>query len=368
MIQDVFIIGATGRVGKTLARQILEKGDTDSSIHANPTRIVGLASSSSTIFSFKGIPKNNALEFLNGQYKKSSAYNSFTEFIEIASRQHKMSESTLAFIDLTSLNEPMTKFHLEVIQNTDYGIATANKNPVALSSYETFQLLTRNPRRYGYRCSVMAGAEAVPFLRDLKDLNDNLKSIQGCFSGTLSYITSELEIGKSFSAIVREAHSKGYTEPHPRDDLSGIDVARKIVVLARTAGYEIGIDDVSIKPFVPKKYLSENNIEIFLKNLSELDETFKERVKQAEKYNATLRYIAIMEVKNEKVMIEVALKEVPKQSQLGSLYGTMNKIVIVSESYPNGYSIEAPGAGLEVTARNIRRDLLDLLPERKVAL
>jgi len=365
MIQDVFIIGATGRVGAALINQIIKKGDIDNNFHVNPTRIMGLASSTHVVYAQKGLSEQQALDFTNKHHDGAKAYYDLNELFELANR--KSDESSLAFVDVTSVNEAMTEFHKKVIGSSAHGIVTANKNPVALSDYETFQLLTRNPRRYGYRCSVMAGAEAVPFLRDLRDLSDNLKSIQGCFSGTLSYITSELENKRAFSSIVKEAHSRGYTEPHPRDDLSGIDVARKMVVLVRAAGYNVGITDVAIKPLIPKSYLDEENVQSFLGSLAELDEELSNRIKQAEKYGLTLRYVAKMDIQNGNPKIDVSLAEVPKQSQLGSLVGTSNKIVIFSESYQNGYSIEAPGAGLEVTARNIRRDLLDLLPERKIS-
>src|SRR3989338_7956330 len=365
MIQDVFIIGATGRVEAALINQIIKKGDIDNNFHVNPTRIMGLASSTHVVYAQKGLSEQQALDFTNKHHDGAKAYYDLNELFELANR--KSDESSLAFVDVTSVNEAMTEFHKKVIGSSAHGIVTANKNPVALSDYETFQLLTRNPRRYGYRCSVMAGAEAVPFLRDLRDLNDSLKSIQGCFSGTFGYITSELEKGREFSAIVMGAYSKGYTEPHPKDDLSGIDVARKIVVLARSAGYNVGMNDVAIKPLVPNNYLEEGNVKIFLDKLKELDAEFKGRVAQAMKNGLALRYAATMDVSNKKPVIEVALREVPKQGQLGRIYGTMNKIIIISESYPNGYCIEAPGAGLEVTARNIRRDLLDLLPERKIS-
>src|SRR6185503_17098338 len=97
-----------------------------------------------------------------------------------------------------------------------------------------------------YRCSVMAGADAVPFLRDLHDIGDAPSLIQGCFSGTLGYITSMLETGMPFSKILGQALAEGYTEPDPRDDLNGLDVARKLTVLARTAGHPVNLQDFAV--------------------------------------------------------------------------------------------------------------------------
>ena len=368
MIQDLFIIGATGKVGKTLIDQIVRKEDTNSQVHRNPTRIVGLASSRNFIFSPHGISPEVSYSFANKQCSEMREYNTLDELLEAVNNSHRNEESTLVFVDVTSVNEPITQFHLRVIRSKPYGIVTANKNPIALSGYDTFQELTRNPRRYGYRCSVMAGAEAVTFLQDLSDLSDNLQLIEGCFSGTLGYITSELEKSRKFSDILREANKRGYTEPHPRDDLNGLDVARKLVVLARTAGYPISVSDVKVSPFIPPEYFLENNPESFLNAVARLDDKFSEKVARARSDGLTLRYVARMDIKDTNPTVEVSLKEVPKQSPLGVLEGTMNKIVIVSETYPNGYSVEAPGAGLDVTARNIRRDLLYLLDTRETRM
>lgn len=368
MIQDLFIIGATGKVGTALVNQIIEKGDINPKLHVNPTRIVGLASSTRTIYSPEGLTEKQAYEFTGKRYDGAMEYAKVGELLGIANHghnEHNRNQSELVFVDVTAVNEPMTKFHLEIIRNSPHSIVTANKNPVALSGYADFQLLTRDAKRYGYRCSVMAGADAVPFLRDLRDLNDNLHSVQGCLSGTLSYIASELEKGRKFSEILKEAFDKGYTEPHPRDDLNGVDVARKMVVLARAAGFRVGMDDARITPFIPQEYLSENDVSSFIGAAKELDGWFEEKMASAGKKGLTPRYVAEMKIEGNIPHIEVSLKYVPKQSPLGSLSGTMNKIVIISEAYPKGYSVEAQGAGLEVTARNIRRDLLYLLKERK---
>jgi homoserine dehydrogenase len=366
MIQDLFIMGATGKVGRTLVNQIIEKKDIDPNVHANPTRIVGLASSKDFVFSPKGLAPSESYDFVNKchEYKECS---DFDELISLANNDYKHDESTLVFIDVTALNEAMTKFHLKVLKESPFGVVTANKNPIALSDYSIFQQLTKIPNRYGYRCSVMAGAEAVTFLRDIRDVNDYPQGIQGCFSGTLGYITSELEKGRRFSEILKEATKKGYTEPDPRDDLNGLDVARKLIVLARTAGYPIGMKNLNVEPFIPKEYFSNQGVNDFLESTPNLDAEFEKKVNHAKERGLTLRYVARMDAKQEVPKLAVSLKEVPIKSPLGSLKGTSNKIVVVSSVYPEDtpYSVEAPGAGLEVTAQNIRRDLLYLLKGRR---
>ena len=166
--------------------------------------------------------------------------------------------------------------------------------------------------------------------------------------------------------FVRKARDEGYTEPHPRDDLNGLDVARKLVILARTAGYPVNLEDVKVNPLIPKEYLQEDNVEKFLDQLTKLDEEFMREINIPRLNGLVPRYIARMYFESNKPVLEVELKNIPKQSPLGQLEGTLNKIVIKSEAYDIGYSIEARGAGLDVTARNIRRDLLHLLKERRI--
>ncbi|MBI4738361.1 hypothetical protein HY772_02155 [Candidatus Woesearchaeota archaeon] len=363
MFQDVYIIGATGRVGSTLVRQIIEKGDISARLHTNPTRIVGLASRERTVYVPEGVSAEQAYAFTNKDYTDTQTYRDLLELLELVnSTRHD--GGALVFVDVTAVGEQMTGFHLAVIERTPHGIVTANKNPLTLCDYSLFQQLSRYPRRYGYRCSVMAGAEAVPFLQDLRDLNDRLFTIEGCLSGTIGYITSELEKSKPFSMILQQAHASGYTEPHPRDDLSGLDVARKLCILARTAGYPINIEDIKLEPFVPREFLLENDVERFLQAANLLDEDFKGRMSRAQKHGKTLRYVARMNNRGNCPDLTVSLQEVPQDSSLGNLEGTKNKSVIASEAYMDGYSIESIGAGLQVTARNIRRDLLGLLPKR----
>src|SRR3989338_8088595 len=128
MIQDLYIIGATGKVGKELVKQIFEKGDTDTSHHLNPTRVVGLASSTHTLYLPQGISQEQASAFAKKDYTHAQAYGRLEELLERARYGLRGEESTLVFVDATALNEPMTQFHLQVIEQTPYGIVTANKN------------------------------------------------------------------------------------------------------------------------------------------------------------------------------------------------------------------------------------------------
>ena len=357
MIQNVFIIGATGKVGKELVSQIVEK-DLDNKTHINPTRIIGLASSSNFLFSEKGLSKEKCLDFSErkGNLEK---YGSLHELLEIVRSIKTYEGNNLVFIDVTS-SKDISDFHLKIIRETSFGIVTANKNPLALSDYKTFQELIKEPSRYGYRCSVMAGAGVIDYIQDLRDVDDSPRLIEGCFSGTNGFILSELENGKKFSTILKEAVKMGYTEPHPRDDLNGLDVAKKLLILARTSGNNVNMKDIKLSSLIPEKYFSHNDIGEFLDSVKELDNIFSEKVIRAKEKGNVLRYIAKMCFPK----LSVSLEEVPKDSPLGSLKGTLNKIHLVSRV--GAYSVEAPGAGLEITAQNIRRDLLQQLKGRKL--
>lgn len=351
MIQNIFIIGATGNVGKTLVRQIFEKGDTDSGKHENPTKIVGLASSKGYVFNTNGLEKDRCVDFSE---KKISGEN----YSSLGELKKVVGDEQIIFVDVTPLGKEMLDFHKDIIEKTNHKIVTANKNPLVLSNYKTFRGLISETKRYGYRCSVMAGAEAVEKVKDLKDLGDEIFSIEGCFSGTLGHICSELEKGRKISEIILECKGLGYTEPDPFIDLSGEDVAKKILILARTAGFGVDYNDIKLEPFVSREVYESDN----------LDEYFKKIIESLDKDKA-LRYIASLKSVDGKFTISVKLTEVDGDSLFGSIQGTLNKVVVVSKTYSEDrpYVISGPGAGLEVTSQNIRRDLLHQIEDRKLS-
>lgn len=299
--------------------------------------------------------------FIDGK-SDSQGYARLEELVVDVEQRYRESGSRLVFVDVTSAG--MTNLHLDINSRTHYGIVTANKNPLSLSHPAVFHQLTSDPRRYGYSCSVMAGAGAVNFLRDSVLLNDAVTSIDGCLSGTLGFIAYGLQEGRNFSELLKFATDNGYTEPDPRADLSGLDIARKLVVLGRTAGYDIGIEDIECTPFIPSQYFKDEDVSKFISGVFELDDYFAEKVAHAKEKGSVLRSVASLNLNGRMHPIaEVSLKEVNAGDDLGNLKGTANIVVIVSS---RGYKsdtplvIKAPGAGLEVTARNIGRDLLYL--------
>lgn len=364
MRQDVFILGATGRVGRTLVKQILSEGDTNPRIHRNPTNIVGLATSTNFVHAENGLGDEALISFLSKPKAGYESLVSLDALLDGSIGRH----GDLVFVDVTAVGEEMYKFHNQVLENSPFSVVTANKLPLANASYDDFRRLTNQVSRYGYRCSVMAGAEAVAMIRDFVDVHDPPITIEGCFSGTLGYLCSQLEEGKLFSEALRDAHAQGYTEPDPRDDLNGMDVARKLLILARTAGYNITIgENLDVNPFIPAEFLTDEPVEDFMAKLEMADDYFAGRISEARAEGNTLRYAAKFIARGSELYASTGLQDVPVNGPLGSLHGTANKIVITSHTYKplSPYIVQAPGAGLEITAQNVRRDLLYQLRGRE---
>lgn len=360
--QNIFIMGATGNIGKSLISQIYDCKDHKKILHSNPTRIVGLACRSRIEYNAEGFSEKYAKSF-RGTGKGRDTLDVIRSFVSRSELEEK-----IIFVDVTAVGDEMTGLHRQIMQETQHGIVTANKNPL-VADMETFNVLTSEPNRYGYRCSIMAGAEAVNKVRDLRDLGDMAVRIGGIFSGTLGYICSELETGRLFSDIVKEAKDKGYTEPNPANDLDGSDVAKKLLILARTAGYRVDYKDIQITPFVPQEFLNEKDPETLIQQLKALDKDFRRGAADAKKRDCCLRYIARFELIDGQPLLNVGLEEVPKNSDLGSTHGRMNQIVVVSNTHPQEqpYIVRAAGAGREITAQNIRRDMLDQIPQRVIS-
>lgn len=237
------------------------------------------------------------------------------------------------------------------------GLVLSNKIPLA-SSLSVYRRLTanRNNERVRYETTVGAGLPVVDTFQKLLDTGDTVRRIRGCFSGTLGYICSRLDEGVSFSTAVQEAKRLGYTEPDPRDDLAGTDVARKALILARLAGYDLETTDVVPESLFPTE-MSSLSVEEFMAQLSSLDEGYRRRVAAASSRGNVLRYVAEVE----EGRCRVRLAEVPRDSLLGALRGPENIVSFQTERYAaNPLTIIGPGAGPPVTAAGVLSDILAL--------
>lgn len=233
-------------------------------------------------------------------------------------------------------------------------VVLANKRPLT-GEWGDFLRLTAS-QRCRFEATVGAGLPIIRTLQSLLDTGDRILSIQGCFSGTLAYICTALNQGERYSDAVRAAMQAGYTEPDPRDDLGGIDVARKALILCRMMGQSLELRDVQVTSMIPKA-LEGLDRAAFLEHLPAGDTEVEKIVRDAASRGMRLSYIANI---GGEVPV-VGLHEVPPDTPIGRLNGTDNIAVFRTARYrASPLVIQGPGAGREVTAGGILADMIDL--------
>ena len=209
-----------------------------------------------------------------------------------------------------------------------------------------------------YETTVGAGLPVIQTLKDLVQTGDEIESISGIFSGTLAYLFNVFDGTRPFSQIVRDARARGYTEPDPRDDLSGMDVARKAVILAREAGLELELSELEVESLVPEA-LAEGTVEAFLERLVDFDARLAQRYEAARSAGRVLRYVA--EVNLKAARARVRLETYPRDHPFADINLTDNIVQFVTRRYcENPLIVRGPGAGPDVTAAGSFADLLRL--------
>ncbi|AIF49324.1 homoserine dehydrogenase [Dyella japonica] len=240
-----------------------------------------------------------------------------------------------------------------------YHVVTANKSLAGgdLPGWRALQAALANGGRYGDSATVGAGLPVISTLRRLRHCGDALLTLEGVFSGSLSYLFNQYDGSQPFSALLRRARELGYTEPDPRSDLSGEDVARKLLILARCAGFALRPDEVEVESLVPAS-LRGVDVETFLARLEELDEPLATRYAEAKARGGALRFLARL---NQRGRARVGLVEVPANHPATRLYGTDNQFALSTTRYnTQPLVIQGPGAGPEVTAQALLGDVLAL--------
>ncbi|MFL6336227.1 MAG: bifunctional aspartate kinase/homoserine dehydrogenase I [Pyrinomonadaceae bacterium] len=239
-------------------------------------------------------------------------------------------------------------------------VVTPNKkgNTGTLAQYRAVREAARRRGRYFlYETNVGAGLPVIHTLRDLLDTGDEILRIEGVLSGTLSYIFNTFDGAKPFSQVVREAHARGYTEPDPRDDLSGMDVARKLVILAREMGMEIELEDVLVESLVPED-LRAASVEEYFDNLSRHDAAAGERLDAARARGEVLRYVGTIEQDGR---VSASLRPFPFAHPFAGLSESDNVVSYRTARYNvQPMIVRGPGAGPAVTAAGVFADLLRL--------
>ncbi len=233
----------------------------------------------------------------------------------------------------------------------------AHSGPIAY--YQQLQRLSHaSSTHFLYEATVGAGLPVIQTLKDLVETGDEIRSISGIFSGTLAYLFNLFDGSRPFSEIVREARARGYTEPDPRDDLSGMDVARKAVILAREAGLTLELSDIAVESLAPAA-LANASVDEFLARLPDFDAPMVERVEAAHSKGEVLRYVAEVDVGAGTAT--VALRSFAPTHPFANISLTDNIVQFVTGRYcDNPLIVRGPGAGPAVTAAGIFADLLRL--------
>ncbi len=234
-------------------------------------------------------------------------------------------------------------------------IVLANKKPLTVEQ-QVFDLLTADPAACRWETTVGSCLPIITALNRIIASGDEVQRIAGTFSGTLGFLTTRLQEGMSFSRLVRQAWEAGFTEPDPREDLSGVDVARKSLILARCAGWKLDLKDISVQGVMPSEFPG-MPVEEFLTAIATLDDYFAVRVRAAHKRGTVLRYVAEIQ----KGRCRVGLVEVAQDSPLGRLRGNDNLVEIYTRLYdPNPLLVQGRGAGVAATAAGVLSDILEL--------
>ena len=253
--------------------------------------------------------------------------------------------------DVAEIYQPLLEHNISVI--------AANKI-AASSSYEKYALLKETALARGvffrYETNVGAGLPIIGTINDLRNSGDVILKIEAVLSGTLNFIFNELSADVTMSEAVRRAKEQGYSEPDPRIDLSGKDVIRKLVILAREAGYKVEKTDVEKHLFIPDEFF-EGSIEEFWKNLPKLDADFEARRKQLDAEGKRWRFVATFDHGK----LSVALKEVDSTHPFYNLQGSNNIVALTTERYREyPMLIQGYGAGASVTAAGVFANIMSI--------
>ncbi len=260
------------------------------------------------------------------------------------------------FIDVTASDEPI-RFYNKLLSN-NIAIVTANKRANTQNMYEYNMLHQSASKRntpFHYETNVGAGLPVINVLQSLKSSGDHVSKIEAVLSGTMNYLLSEYDGNKPFSELVKSAKESNYTEPDPRDDLSGMDVARKCLILARECGWAIEESDIQVEPLMSVECANAKDVPQFFVELENFNNPFQQRYTEAKTNGKRLRYVA--EIENGKAKVSVV--EVDEAHAFYSLRGTENCISLTTKYYQQyPMVIKGPGAGVNVTSAGVLADIV----------
>jgi bifunctional aspartokinase / homoserine dehydrogenase 1 len=347
---NLFVVGV-GLIGGTLLKQIQKQSNYLLKEKSLKINVIAMGNSKKMLLDPNGINLNSWQEKLT----KNGSKMKLESFIE---EMKEMNLQNSVFVDCTSSKDVI--LHYGEILDCSISIVTPNK--LANSGlYKDYEKLQKSAFKHGvkflYETNVGAGLPVINTLKDLKYSGDKIIKIEGILSGTLSYIFNTFKGDKKFSDVVKEAKEKGFTEPDPRDDLNGMDVARKILILAREADAQLEFNDVKVENILPEACRKAKTVDAFFVELEKNNKIFEKLRTEADKKDKVLRFIA----KLEDGKATVNLQSVDSSHPFYSLSGSDNMISFTTERYKERpLVIKGPGAGAEVTAAGVFAELISI--------
>nr|WP_293299707.1 bifunctional aspartate kinase/homoserine dehydrogenase I [Allomuricauda sp.] len=344
---NLFVMGV-GNVGSKFLEQIQQqKKYLKDELKLN-VRVIGISNSRNMVFDEGGIALKDWKNLLDqGEKADKQAF-----FDRVKSLNYRNS----VFVDNTA-NAEVSKSYPDYLRNS-ISVVTCNK--IACSSdYAYYKDLKQLAKKYNapflFETNVGAGLPIIDTLKHLIASGDKVKKIQAVLSGSLNFVFNTFNNSVTFHDVVQQAQEQGYTEPDPTIDLSGIDVMRKILILARESGYQLDIEDIENEAFLPKESLETNSNEAFFKSLKKYEADFQKMYKDAADADCKLKYVAQFEEGKAKV----GLQKIPKGHDFYNLEGSDNIVLFFTERYPNQpLIIKGAGAGADVTASGIFADII----------
>ena len=344
-----------GKVGSTLINQVLENSEVIRNRKKLDLKIVAVANSRKIAFNKSGFNENWEQDVLVAEHE--SNMDSLIKFSQDNQLENLIVVDNTASVDFV-------KNYTRLAEN-GFDLVSSNKifNTLPISEYRNFRhVLNKKNKKYLYETNVGAGLPLIDTIKLLHLSGENITRIKGVFSGSLSYIFNNFSVrDEKFSTVLKEAMDQGFTEPDPREDLSGNDVARKLLILARELDLSNEFSDINVQSLIPESLVDLDKND-FLNNLDVLDAHFAE-VKKNQKENHVLRLVGDLhgDLQQEKGELDVQLISVPANSALGQLKGSDSIFEIYTESYgENPIVIMGAGAGANVTARGVFGDILRL--------
>jgi aspartokinase/homoserine dehydrogenase 1 len=357
---SVCLLGC-GVVGGELLQQITDQAATLAAEHDTEVRLVALANSRLILVADAGLDPARAVDWLDGPLPDGVRRYENTPSARDALLRELAQRPVPVLVDATAC-EGHTALFQRAVQRGIH-VATANKKPLVVVN-DRVEALSRAARRHRravrFETTVGAGLPIIETIKNLRTTGDTVRRIEGSLSGTLGYLTHQVSVGVPLSVAVRQAVEQGYSEPQPQDDLSGADVGRKGLILARELGLRLELDDVEIEPLVPSDLLEIDDVEAFLAALESVDDRFARRVESAAARGRVLRYLAVVDP-SAPTPVRVGPVEVDRDHPAARLRGTEAFGALQTRRYdPCPLVVQGPGAGGAVTAAGLLADLLQI--------